>query len=151
MSGITTYRWADELGEYLVGITTDPGVQYTIPTLVGNRDYDTFVALGVTALPYVPPVIVHSPDYMAFWIGLISSPYYVKVKTGASTDLQTNTSATEFIALMGDAKGGMRIESALQTSFDELLTLVPADAADQLYLDNLLVQTHLDQTFTLNY
>ena len=151
MSGITTYRWADELGEYLVGITTDPGVQYTIPTIMGNRDYDIFVSTGAIALPYVPPVIVHSPDYISFWVGLISSPYYVKVKAGASVDLAVNVAATEFIALLGDAKSGLRMESAIQISFNELLSLVPADAADQLLLDSLLIQTHLDQSYTLNY
>ncbi len=152
MAGITTYRWADENGEYVIGITEDPGVVYTIPVVVGNRDYDAFVAIGTeTALPYVPPIVVHTPNYMEFWIGLITSPYYAKVKLGSSTDLQINTSATEFIALMGDAKNGMRIDAVLQSSFDELLTLVPADAADQLYLDSLLTQTHLDTIYTLTY
>lgn len=152
MSGITTYVWADPMGEYITGITTDPNIQYTIPAIEGNRDYDAFVAIGTeTALPYVPPVIVHPPDYMSFWIGLITSPYYIKVKTGASVDLGINVAATEFIALIGDAKSGMRAEPILQASFDELLSLVPADAADQLYLDALLMETHLDQSFTLNY
>ena len=151
MSGITTYRWADELGEYLLGFTADPGVQYTIPTVVGNKDYDRFVSTGSTALPYVAPLVIHTPDYISFWVGLISSPYYVKVKAGASVDLAVNVAATEFIALLGDAKSGLRMEAAIQLSFDELLSLVPADAADQLLLDSLLIQTHLDQSYTLNY
>ena len=152
MSGITTYIWADLSGQYVIGITTDPNVQYTIPAIPGNRDYDTFVAIGTeTALPYVPPVIVHSPDYMSFWVGLITSPYYLKVKTGASVGLQTNTAATEFIALMGDAKAGARIDPMIQMSLDELLSLVPADSADQAFLDDLLSTTHLDSVYTLNY
>lgn len=152
MAGITSYRWADLLGQSVIGITTDPNIMYTIPTVVGNRDYDTFVAIGTeTALPYIAPVIVNPPNYMEFWAGLISSPYYAKVKAGSSTDLQINTSATEFIALLGDAKAGMRMESAIQLSFNELLSLVPADAADQLYLDALLAQTYLDSVYTLIY
>ena len=152
MAGITTYRWADVNGEYVNGITEDPGVIYTIPTVVGNRDYDKFVAIGTeTALPYVAPVIVNTPDYIGFWAGLISSQYYAKVKLGSSIDLQINTSATEFIALLGDAKNGMRMESAIQISFNELLSLVPADATDQLYLNSLLSQTYLDTVYTLTY
>ena len=152
MSGITTYRWGDPSGQYVIGITTDPNVQYTIPAIVGNRDYDSFVAIGTeTALPHIPAVIVNFPDYMEFWMGLISSPYYAKVKLGSSTDLRINTSATEFIALLGDAKAGMRIESAIQLSFNELLSLVTADAADQAYLNALLAQTYLDSTYTLTY
>ena len=152
MSGITTYRWGDSLGHTIIGITTDPNIQYTIPAVVGNKDYDDFVAIGAAiALPYIPPIVLNPPDYMEFWVGLISSPYYAKVKAGSSTDLQINASATEFIALLGDAKSGMRIESALQLSFDELLSLVPADAADQVYLNALLAQTYLDSTYTLTY
>ena len=152
MTSITTYRWGDLFGETVIGITTDPNVLYTIPTVIGNRDYDEFVAIGTeTALPYVPPVIVNEPGYMDFWVGLISSPYYAKVKVGSSTDLQINTSATEFIALLGDAKSGMRLEAAIQASLNELLILVPADAADQLYLDALLSQTYLDTVYTLTY
>ena len=125
MSGITTYRWGDPIGQTIIGITTDPNIQYTIPVIVGNRDYDEFVAIGTAiALPYIPPIVVNPPDYMGFWVGLISSPYYAKVKAGSSTDLQINTSATEFIALLGDAKAGMRMESAIQISFNELLSLV---------------------------
>lgn len=152
MSGITTYRWGDLLGNTVIGITTDPGIRYTIPVVVGNRDYDAFVAIGTeTALPYIPAVIVNTPNYIEFWVGLISSPYYAKVKSGSSTDLRINTSATEFIALLGDAKAGMRMESAIQISFNELLSLVPADAADQLYLDALLAQSYLDSVYTLIY
>ncbi len=152
MAGITSYRWADPLGQYVIGITTDPNVLYTIPAVVGNKEYETFVAIGTeTALPHIPAVIVNNPNYMEFWVGLISSPYYAKVKVGSSTDLQINTSATEFIALLGDAKAGMRMESAIQLSFNELLSLVPADAADQLYLDALLAQTYLDSIYTLIY
>jgi len=152
MSGIVSYRWGDSMGQTVVGFTTDPGVPYTIPLVVGNRDYDAFVAIGTeTALPYIAPIVVNLPNYMEFWMGLISSPYYAKVKLGSSTDLRINTSATEFIALLGDAKAGMRIESAIQLSFNELLSLVPADAADQAYLNALLAQTYLDSVYTLVY
>lgn len=152
MTGITTYRWGDELGQYVIGTTADPGVVYTIPAIVGNRDYDAFVAIGTeTALPYIPPTIVNAPNYMEFWVGLISSPYYAKVKLGSATDLQINSSATEFIALLGDAKVGMPMEPAIQLSLNELLGLVTADAADQLYLDALLSQTYLDTVYTVTY
>ena len=152
MAGITTYHWADSMGTSIIGITTDPNVQFTIPAVVGNRDYDAFVAIGTeTALPYVEPPVVYTPDYMGFWVGLITSAYYVKVKTAASGDLPTNTSATEFIALLGDAKSGARIEPLIQASLDELLSLVTADAADQVVLNALLTSTHLDTVYTLNY
>lgn len=152
MTGITTYRWGDLLGGTVLGITTDPNVLYTIPAVVGNKDYDAFVAIGTeTALSYAPPVVLNTPNYMEFWVGLISSPYYAKVKLGSATNLQINSSATEFIALLGDAKVGMPMEPAIQISLNELLGLVTADAADQLYLDSLLSQTYLDTVYTVTY
>lgn len=140
------------MGQTVIGFTTDPGVTYTIPTIIGNRDYDAFVAIGTeTADPYLAAPVVLVPDYMSFWIGLITSPYYAKVKAASSTNLPTNTSATEFIALLGDAKAGARVEPILQASLNELLSLVTADATDQVYLDALLVTTHLDTIYTPIY
>ena len=150
--GIVSYRWGDAEFNSVIGFTTDPNVTYTIPAVVGNKEYDAFVGLGtLSAYPYIEPEIIIPPNYMGFWVGLVTSTYYGKVKTAASTGLQTNTSATEFIALFGDAKAGARIEPLLQASFDELLSLVPADAVDQTFLDNLLVDNGLATTYTLNY
>ena len=150
--GIVSYRWGDAEFNSVIGFTTDPNVTYTIPAVVGNKEYDAFVGLGTTtAYPYIEPEVVIPPNYMGFWVGLVTSTYYAKVKSAASTGLQTNTSATEFIALFGDAKAGARIEPLLQASFDELLTLVPTDAADEAFLDSLLVNTGLDDTYTLTY
>jgi hypothetical protein len=152
MSGIVSYRWGDSMGQTVVGFTTDPGVTYTIPTIIGNRDYDAFVAIGTeTADPYHAPPVAVDLDYMGFWVGLITSTYYGKVKTACSTNLPTNTSATEFIALLGDAKAGARVEPILQASLNELLSIVTADATDQAYLNALLATTHLDTIYTPIY
>ena len=149
---ITTYRWGDANGNTVIGFTADPGITYTIPATIGNKEYDAFVAIGTeTAEPYQEPEVVINPDYMSFWVGLITSDYYAKVKVAASTDLATNTSATEFIALLGDAKAGARIEPILQLSFNELLSLVPANATDQAFLDYLLETTGLSTVYDIQY
>lgn len=149
---IVSYRWGDSEFNTVIGFTTDPNVTYSIPVDIRNRHYAAFVGLGTSvAYPYIAPEAIVSPDYKSFWVGLVTSTYYGKVKAASSTGLQTNTAATEFIALFGDAKAGDRIEPLLQASFDELLTLVPTDAVDEAFLDDLLVTTSLDGIYTLNY
>ena len=45
-------------------------------------------------------------DYRMFWDLLINTSAYTKIKVTASQSLEVNTVATEFIALLGDAKYG---------------------------------------------
>ena len=102
----------------------------------------------VETIPTPDPVL----DYVAFWNGLISTAYYGKVKTEAGITLTTNVTATEFIALFGDAKSGRTvIPAAIQASFDDLLAAVTADATDQSDLSGLLASTNLDTLYTLNF
>ena len=96
----------------------------------------------------IPAVV----DYVGFWNGLITTAYYGKVKTEAGISLTTNVTATEFIALFGDAKSGRAVvTTAIQASFDELLAAVTADATDQSDLNGLLASTNLDTLYTLNF
>ena len=95
------------------------------------------------------PVVV---DYVGFWNGLITTAYYGKVKAAAGTTLTTNVIATEFIALLGDAKNGRgALPTAIQASFDELTAAVTADATDQSDLNALLASTNLDTVYTLTF
>lgn len=102
----------------------------------------------VEAIPTPDPVL----DYVGFWNGLIATAYYGKVKTEAGITLTTNVTATEFIALFGDAKSGRTVlTAAIQASFDDLLAAVTADATDQSDLSGLLASTNLDTLYTLNF
>ena len=101
---------------------------------------------------WVVETIVPTADYVAFWNGLIQTAYYGKVKTEAGITLTTNVTATEFIALFGDAKSGRTVLTAgIQASFDDLLAAVTADATDQSDLSGLLASTNLDTLYTLNF
>ena len=102
----------------------------------------------VETIPTPDPVV----DYVAFWNGLIQTAYYGKVKTESGITLTTNATATEFIALFGDAKSGRSMSPvAIQASFDELLAAVTADATDQSDLNGLLASSNLDTLYTLNF
>lgn len=90
-------------------------------------------------------------DYMAFWVALITSPYYSRVKMEAATSLPENVAATEFIALLGDAKAGMPLVPAIQASLDSLLSLIVATPEEQVFLTELFTSTGLEGKYTLNF
>ena len=56
------------------------------------------------------------PDYLAFWDALIASAVYASIRSQSMASLPMNTLATEFIALLGDAKAGRANEAAIQAS-----------------------------------
>lgn len=90
-------------------------------------------------------------DYMAFWVSLLNSSYYQRVKTEASTTLLGNVAATEFIALLGDAKAGAPLIPAIQASLDSLLSIIVATSAEQAELTSLFSATGLNDKYTLNF
>lgn len=112
--------------------------------LVFDTDNDSWTIRNIV-LP--DPVV----DYMGFWVSLIGSSYYAHVKSEASTSLMANVTATEFIALLGDAKAGMPVVPAIQASLDSLLSIVPASAEEQALLTALFASTNMDFPYSLNF
>jgi hypothetical protein len=62
-----------------------------------------------------------SPNYLAFWDALMVSTVYASIREQSFVSLPMNTLATEFIALVGDAKAGRANEAAIQASMDAIL------------------------------
>ena len=152
MTTITSYQWGDPEKTIVIGFVEGVDVKYIIPVDENNKEYRAFVAIGTeTAADYSPDLEDVVLDYVRFWVGLISSEYYMKVRASASTSLPVNVVATEFIALIGDAKNGLRMEPLIQSSFNELLELVPANEADQEYLNLLIEESGLDSVYSLSY
>ena len=56
------------------------------------------------------------PSYIIFWDALLASTVYGSIRTQSMASLPMNTLATEFIALLGDAKAGRPNEAAIQAS-----------------------------------
>jgi hypothetical protein len=79
--------------------------------------------------PTPPP----PPNYTAFWDALLASTVYGSIRTQSMASLPMNTLATEFIALLGDAKSGRPNEAAIQASMSAVFatgTFTEADAAE---------------------
>ena len=107
----------------------------TIPNDPGNRDfadYTVWLEAGNTPEP-APAPPPPPPSYTAFWDALLASTVYGSIRTQSMASLPMNTLATEFIALIGDAKAGRPNEAAIQASMSAVFatgTFTAADAAE---------------------
>jgi len=122
-----------------------------IPPDPANRDYADFLAwleAGNTPEPAPPPPPA-PPSYTAFWDALISSAVYSAIRTQSMASLPMNTLATEFIALIGDAKAGRPNETAIQSSISAILATGTFTDDDIAEFNAALTAGQLDGTYTL--
>jgi len=123
----------------------------SIPQAPGNRDYREYLDWleeGNTPLP-APAPPAPGPDYLAFWDALIVSTVYAAIREQSFISLPMNTLATEFIALIGDAKAGRANEAAIQQSMAAILTTGTFTDAQVAELQEALAAGHLDGIYTL--
>jgi len=96
--------------------------------------------------PTPPP----QPDYAAFWDALIASTVYGSIRTQSMASLPMNTLATEFIALLGDAKAGRPNEVAIQVSMSAVFATGTFTEANAEEFTAALAAGHLDGIYALN-
>ena len=123
----------------------------TIPNDPGNRDYREYLdwlAAGNTPEP-APAPPPPPPSYTAFWDALIASAVYASIRTQSMASLPMNTLATEFIALLGDAKAGRANEAAIQASMSAVFATGTFTEDDAEEFTAALVAGYLDDTYTL--
>ena len=95
--------------------------------------------------PTPPP----PPSYAAFWDALLASTVYASIRTQSMASLPMNTLATEFIALLGDAKAGRANESAIQASMSAVFATGTFTEADAEEFTDALAAGLLDDIYTL--
>jgi hypothetical protein len=93
---------------------------------------------------YRPP-----PSYTAFWDALLASTVYSSIRTQSMASLPMNTLATEFIALLGDAKAGRPNEAAIQASLSAVFATGTFTEADAAEFTAALAVGLLDDIYTL--
>ena len=123
-----------------------------IPQAPGNRDYAEYlewIEEGNTPEP-APAPPAPGPDYLAFWDALMVSTVYASIREQSFVSLPMNTLATEFIALIGDAKAGRANEAAIQQSMGAILTTGTFTEAQLAELQAALVVGHLDDIYALS-
>ena len=111
------------------------------------RAYQDWLDAGNTPAPYVAPP--PGPDYLAFWDALMGSTVYASIRTQSMASLPMNTLATEFIALIGDAKAGRANETAIQQSITAILDAGTFTEDDLDQFQTLLELGNLDTIYTL--
>jgi hypothetical protein len=142
-----TYTWANPEQTSLIR-EDENGKTVYIPADPANRDYAEFLESGATAGDYVPPPPSTDPDYINFSDALLVSTAYGVIRTTAKTSLAVNVVATELLALLGDAKNGRVIETAIQASLNELDLEVPLDQSNRDELNTLFTTFYLPYTLS---
>ena len=123
-----------------------------IPDDPGNRDYKDYlewVNEGNTPLP-APTPPPPPPNYIAFWNALLTSNVYGSIRTQSMTSLPMNTLATEFIALIGDAKAGYPNETAIQSSMSAIFSTGTFTEDDVEEFNNILNVGFLNDIYILS-
>ena len=123
-----------------------------IPQDPGNRDYAEYLEwldAGNTPEP-APPPPAPGPDYLAFWDALMVSTVYASIREQSFVSLPMNTLATEFIALIGDAKAGRANEAAIQQSMGAILATGTFTEEQLGELGAALVAGNLDGIYALS-
>jgi hypothetical protein len=95
------------------------------------------------------PVPPPPPSYTAFWDALLASTVYGSIRTQSMASLPMNTLATEFIALLGDAKAGRPNEVAIQASMSAVFATGTFTEADAAEFTAALAAGLLDDIYTL--
>jgi hypothetical protein len=91
-----------------------------------------------------------TPNYTAFWDALLASTVYGSIRTQSMASLPMNTLATEFIALLGDAKAGRPNEAAIQASMSAVFATGTFTEDDAKEFTAALAAGHLDGIYALN-
>jgi hypothetical protein len=105
---------------------------------------EKYLASVPTPVPAAP-----RPDYVLFWDALLASTVYGSIRTQSMASLPMNTLATEFIALLGDAKAGRPSEPAIQASMDAILSTGTFTAAQATELSQALKAGRLGDIYTV--
>jgi hypothetical protein len=132
----------------IVGRIDDDGLMRVTGDATAWLEYLDWLNEGNTPLP-APEPPPPGPDYLAFWDALMVSTVYASIREQSFVSLPMNTLATEFIALIGDAKAGRANEAAIQASMDAILATGTFTEAQLVELQGALEAGHLDGIYTL--
>jgi len=143
-----TYQFLDQ-NQSIVGRIDDDGLMRITGSATAWAAYLDWLEEGNTPLP-APEPPPPGPDYLAFWDALMVSSVYASIRKQSFVSLPMNTLATEFIALIGDAKAGRANEAAIQQSMDAILATGTFTEEQLVELGAALAAGNLDGIYSLS-
>lgn len=131
-----------------------PQVDYTqnvvdgIPDFIDGQWVRQWVVTSATPEQINERIRINA-NYRLFWDALLDSNVYGAIRAQSMVSLPMNTLATEFIALLGDAKAGRPNETAIQASMEAILSTGTFTADHLGELSTALAAGKLDGIYTL--
>ena len=88
-------------------------------------------------------------QYQQFWDKLLNTGAYTTIKTASTQSLQANTLATEFIALMSDAKRGQANIVKIQEVLTDIISGIAFNAEELAEIQTAFTQSGMFAIYTL--
>ena len=88
-------------------------------------------------------------QYQQFWDKLLDTGAYTTIKTASTQSLQANTLATEFIALMSDAKRGQANIIKIQEVLTDIISGIAFNAEELAEIQTAFTQSGMSVIYTL--
>jgi hypothetical protein len=88
-------------------------------------------------------------QYQQFWDKLLNTNAYTTIKTASTQSLQANTLATEFIALMSDAKRGQANIVKIQEVLTEIVSGIAFTTEELAEIQTAFTQSGMSAIYTL--
>ena len=119
------------------------------PTLQAGKWVMTWQVTSATTAETAARIRANA-NYIAFWDALLASTVYTSIRSQSMASLPMNTLATEFIALLGDAKAGRANTAAIQASMSAIFTTGTFTEDDAAEFTGALAAGLLDEIYVLN-
>ena len=87
--------------------------------------------------------------YQQFWDLLLNTGAYTTIKSVSSQSLEANTLATEFVALMSDAKAGQANVEKIQQVLTKIVSGIPFTAQELGEIQTAFTQSGMFTVYTL--
>jgi len=121
-----------------------PGTSYYTHNYEWNKETREFDATEVDEFEKIIRV-----DYKRFWDSLLDSSVYQTIKSEAKLSLEANVLATEFIALLSDAKQGNANITKIQESLTEIVTSISFTAEELAKLQQIFMESGMFAVYSL--
>jgi hypothetical protein len=121
----------------------DPGYEHSVEM------FNRAIAGEFGPIEEADPPRPEAPDYALFWEALIQTNVYTRIRQQSMTSLPMNALATEFIALISDAKSGRVYEEAIRQSIGAILMTGDFTVEEMMEFQGAITAGRLETIYNL--